>query len=359
MSAFSPPKSHKPRVLSGMRSTGKLHLGNYVGALKNWVELQDRGKHDCFFFIADWHALTSDYADTSQVKENSLEVMLDYLAAGLDPQKSVLFLQSHVPQHAELFLLFAMITPLSWLERVPTYKEQRENIHDKDLGTYGFLGYPALQAADILIYQGNYVPVGEDQVSHLELTREIARRFNQFYRSEDGKEVFPEPQVLLTPSPKLPGTDGRKMSKSYGNTILLSEAPESIRQKLKTMVTDPARVRRSDPGDPDKCPVGDLHKVFSSKESLDKVYAGCRSAGIGCIECKGWAADALIEAIAPLQERRKKYEQKPGLAWDILEAGSAKARTIAEETMRQARAVMGMSKEYAAPAKNAGAQSSK
>ena len=359
MSASRPANLKKPRVLSGMRSTGKLHLGNYVGALANWVKLQEGGKYDCFFFIADWHALTSDYADTSQVKENSLEVMLDYLAAGLDPEKSVLFLQSHVPQHAELFLLLAMITPLGWLERVPTYKEQRENIRDKDLGTYGFLGYPALQAADILIYQASYVPVGEDQVSHLELTREIARRFNQFYGGRDGREVFPEPQALLTPSPKLPGTDGRKMSKSYGNTILLSEAPESIRQKLKTMVTDPARVRRSDPGDPDKCPVGDLHKVFSSKETLDKVYAGCRSAGIGCIECKGWAADALIEAIAPMQERRKKYEQNPRLAWDILEAGSARARGFAEETMRQARAAMSMSLDYEEPANQAGAQSSK
>ena len=359
MSAAQPPKTQKPRVLSGMRSTGKLHLGNYVGALANWVKMQESGKYDCFFFIADWHALTSDYADTSRIKENSLEVMLDYLAAGLDAEKSVLFLQSHVPEHAELFLLFAMITPLGWLERVPTYKEQRENIHDKDLGTYGFLGYPALQAADILIYQASFVPVGEDQVSHLEITREIARRFNQFYKGRDGKEVFPEPQALLTPSPKLPGTDGRKMSKSYGNTILLSEAPDSIRQKLKTMVTDPARVRRSDAGDPDKCPVGDLHKVFSSKDTLAKVYAGCRSAGIGCIECKGWAADALVETLAPIQERRKKYESNPRLAWDILEAGSAKARSFAEATMQQARAAMRMAKEYEAPGSKAGAQSSK
>lgn len=349
----SPSAHHKPRVLSGMRSTGKLHLGNYVGALDNWVKMQNGGKYDCFFFIADWHALTSDYADTSRVKENSLEVMLDYLAAGLDPDKSVLFLQSHVPDHAELYLLFSMITPLGWLERVPTYKEQRENIQDKDLGTYGFLGYPVLQAADILIYQGEYVPVGEDQVSHLELTREIARRFNQFYPLRNGKEVFPEPQVLLTPSPKLPGTDGRKMSKSYGNTILLSEAPASIRQKLKTMVTDPARVRRTDPGDPDKCPVGDLHKIFSSKETMDQVYAGCRSAGIGCIECKGWAADSLLREIAPMQERRKKYESDPRLAWDILEAGSAKARKFAGETMLQVREAMHMSKDYQAPASSA------
>lgn len=346
--AFSQSQSlnSKPRVLSGMRSTGKLHLGNYVGALENWVKLQESGDYDCFFFIADWHALTSDYADTSRIKQNSVEVMLDYLAAGLNPERSTLFIQSHVPQHAELHLLFSMITPLGWLERVPTYKEQRENIRDKDLGTYGFLGYPVLQAADILIYSPMHVPVGEDQASHIELTREIARRFNQFYQASSGAAVFPEPQVLLTKSPKLPGTDGRKMSKSYGNTILLSEPEAEIRHKLKTMVTDPARVRRTDPGNPDVCPVGDLHKIFSSAETLTKVYDGCRSAGIGCIECKSWAADSLIRKIAPMQERRKKYEGNPRLAWDILEAGSAKARVAAEMTMQQAREAMGMSKEY-------------
>jgi tryptophanyl-tRNA synthetase len=273
----------------------------------------------------------------------------------LDPEKSVLFIQSHVPQHAELHLLFSMITPLGWLERVPTYKEQRENIKDKDLGTYGFLGYPVLQAADILIYRGEYVPVGEDQVSHLELTREIARRFNQFYRAKG--DVFPEPQPLLTPAPKLPGTDGRKMSKSYNNTILLSEPESEIRAKLKTMVTDPARVRRSDPGNPDVCPVGDLHKIFSGKDTLAKVYAGCRSAGIGCIECKSWAADSLVRVIAPMAERRKKYEQNPRLAWDILETGSARAREAAEATLQQARAAMNMSKEETAPGVRARAKS--
>jgi len=277
------PNSRK-RVLSGMRPTGKLHLGNFVGALSNWVKMQ--GEYECFFFVADWHALTTDYADTSMVKENSLEVTLDWLAAGLDPERSTMFIQSHVPQHAELHLLFSMVTPLGWLERVPTYKEQRENIKDKDLGTYGFLGYPLLQAADILIYKADFVPVGEDQVPHVELTREIARRFNQFYKL-DGKEVLPEPQPLLTPAPKLPGTDGRKMSKSYGNTVLLADPEPVVRQKLKTMVTDPARIRRTDKGDPDKCPVGDLHKIFSSTETMAKVYEGCRSAGIGCIECKG------------------------------------------------------------------------
>jgi tryptophanyl-tRNA synthetase len=345
--------NHKPRVLSGMRSTGKLHLGNYVGALANWVKLQDGGKYECFFFVADWHALTTDYADTSRVKENSVEVLLDWLAAGLDPQKSTMFIQSHVPQHAELHLLFSMITPLGWLERVPTYKEQRENIKEKDLGTYGFLGYPVLQAADILIYQAQFVPVGEDQVAHVELTREIARRFNQFYPARASGEVFPEPGVLLTPSPKLPGTDGRKMSKSYGNTIMLTDPEPVVRHKLKTMVTDPARVRRSDPGNPDVCPVGDMHKIFSSKDTMQKVYAGCRSAGIGCIECKSWAADALVSVIAPMQERRKKYETNPRLAWDILEQGSARARGVAEHTMQLARAAMSMSKDYEAPTSTA------
>ncbi len=326
-----------------MRPTGKLHLGNYLGALANWVGLQD--KYECFFFIADWHALTTDYADTSAVKQNSLEVMLDYLAAGLDPERSTLFIQSHVPQHAELHLLLSLITPLGWLERVPTYKEQRENIKDKDLGTYGFLGYPVLQSADIMIYKGDYVPVGEDQVPHVEITREIARRFNGFYKYS-GRDVFPEPQPLLTPAAKVPGTDGRKMSKSYGNTILLSEPEPSLRQKLKTMVTDPARVRRSDPGNPDVCPVGDLHKIFSNQETLAKVDAGCRSAGIGCIECKGWAADAMVTRLAPIQQRRKKYEDDPKRVWDILEAGSARAATVAEATMNEVREAMHMSKQY-------------
>jgi len=342
MTAF---RTVKKRVVSGMRTTGKLHLGNYVGALANWVKMQDQ--YDCSFFLADWHALTTDYADTSKVKENSLEVTLDWLAAGLDPEKCLIFAQSHVPQHAELHLLFSMVTPLGWLERVPTYKEQRENIADKDLSTYGFLGYPVLQAADILVHKGEVVPVGEDQVAHVELTREISRRFNQFYELK-GKPVFPEPQVLLTPTPKLPGTDGRKMSKSHGNTVMLTDPEPVVRQKLKTMKTDPARIKRTDPGDPDKCPVGDLHKIFSSQETMAKVYDGCRSAGIGCIECKGWAADALVEILNPMQERRKKYEENPRLAWDILEAGSAKARAVAGATMNEVRQAMGMSLEYGA-----------
>jgi tryptophanyl-tRNA synthetase len=256
-----------------------------------------------------------------------------------------MFIQSHVPQHAELHLLLSMITPLGWLERVPTYKEQRENIKEKDLGTYGFLGYPVLQSADILIYKGDFVPVGEDQVAHVELTREIARRFNQFYKFQH-QPVFPEPQALLTPAAKLPGTDGRKMSKSYGNTIMLTDPEPVVRQKLKTMVTDPARVRRTDPGNPDVCPVGDLHKIFSDKETKEKVNVGCRSAGIGCIECKGWAADALVKILNPMQERRKKYEDNPRLAWDILESGSRKARGVADTTMKEVREAMGMSLEY-------------
>ena len=396
------PRSKKGRILSGMRPTGKLHLGNYVGALRNWVNLQD--DYDCFFFIADWHALTTDYADTTMVKQNSLEVMMDYLAAGLDPERSVLFIQSHVPQHAELHLLFSMITPLGWLERVPSYKEQRENLKDKDLGTYGFLGYPLLQSADILLYtplpdpqidkRYLYVPVGEDQVPHVELTREVARRFNYFYprrhlsaglqfvspekfREEKGDEtaalfdpqgigvhrklltgrdlaaamqdsnsVFTEPQPLLTPAAKLPGTDGRKMSKSYGNTLLLSEPEASMRSKLKTMVTDPARIRRTDPGNPDLCPVGDLHKIFSDTETMAKVNEGCRTAGIGCIECKGWVADNLWKVLGPIQERRAKYEANPKLAWDLLEEGSAKARAAAEATMCEVREAANLSHEY-------------
>ena len=335
----------KKRVLSGMRPTGKLHLGNYVGALDNWVRMQD--EYDCFFFIADWHALTTDYADTSSIKQNSLEVGMDWLAAGLDPERCTMFFQSHVPLHAELHLLLSMITPLGWLERVPTYKEQRENIKEKDLSTYGFLGYPLLQSADILIYKGDFVPVGEDQVPHVELTREVARRFNSLYAK--GAEVLPEPKPLLTRSPKLPGTDGRKMSKSYGNTVMLTDPEAVVRQKLKSMVTDPRRIRRSDAGDPDVCPVGDLHKIFSPPETMAKVYEGCRSAGIGCIECKGWAADALVQILNPLQERRKKYEANPRLAWDILEAGSARARKVADATMADVRSAMSISLDYEQP----------
>ena len=348
----------RKRVLSGMRPTGKLHLGNYMGALYNWVRLQR--EYECYFFIADWHALTTDYADPSQVRENTREVALDWLGAGLDPEQCVMFVQSHIKQHAELHLLFSMITPLGWLERVPTYKEQQENLVGKDLSTYGFLGYPLLQSADILIYQADFVPVGQDQVAHVELTREVARRFNQFYPKKhatgakligealrstspwDLLYVLPEPQVLLTPSPKLPGTDGRKMSKSYGNTILLTDPEPVIRQKLKPMVTDPARIRRTDPGNPEVCPVFDLHKVFSSAETQQKVREGCTTAGIGCIECKSWVADAIVAELVPIQERRRRYENDPGLVKDILAAGAQRATARAEQTMCQVRTAMGL-----------------
>ena len=335
--AESAKSSSRPRVLSGMRPTGKLHLGNYMGALANWVKLQD--KYECYFFIADWHALTTDYADTSNIAANTLDVALDFLAAGLDPARSVIFLQSKVLQHAELNLLLGMITPVGWLERVPSYKEQQKNLANKDLSNFGFLGYPVLMASDILIYQPQFVPVGNDQTAHVELTREVARRFNQFYKL-DGQEVLPEPQVLLTPSPQLPGTDGRKMSKSYGNTIQMTDPEDVVRQKLKTMVTDPARVRRTDTGDPDKCPVGDLHKVFSPPETMAKVQQGCRSAGIGCIECKGWVADNLVQVLQPIQKRRASFSEAQ--VKEILNDGSRRARLRAEETMRQVRAAMQM-----------------
>ena len=320
-----------------MRPTGKLHLGNFMGALANWVRLQDQ--YECYFFIADVHALTTDYADTSKIAPHVKEVALDFIAAGLDPARSVIFVQSHVKQHFELPMYLGMISPLGWLERVPSYKEMQENLAHKDLTTFGFLGYPVLMASDILLYQPKYVPVGQDQQAHVELTRELARRFNNFYPL-NGREVLPEPEVLLTPSPKLPGTDGRKMSKSYGNTIELTDPEPAVRQKLKTMVTDPARVRRSDKGDPDKCPVGDLHKVFSTPETLARVYDGCRSAGIGCIECKGWAADALISILQPIQERRARLGECE--VRDILKQGSDRASDRAEQTMAEVREAMQM-----------------
>jgi tryptophanyl-tRNA synthetase len=330
------------RVLSGMRPTGKLHLGNYMGALKNWVALQnatnDDGspKYECYFFIADWHALTTDYADTRELPSNVNDVLLDFLAAGLDTKRSTIFLQSEVPAHAELALLLGFITPLSWLERVPTYKDQQEQLKEKDLATFGFLGYPVMMSADILVYQADFVPVGIDQAAHVEITREIARRFNHIYCSDES-EVLPEPKTLLTPSPKLPGTDGRKMSKSYGNTILLSDSEADLRAKLKTMVTDPARIRRTDVGNPELCPVFDLHKVFSAEETRQTVRVGCTTAGIGCIQCKGWLADAVVAELAPIQERRKHFEAHPDEVNAILDEGAVRANKRANQTMVEVR----------------------
>jgi tryptophanyl-tRNA synthetase len=330
---MSEKKTQRRRILSGMRPTGKLHLGNLVGALQNWVRLQN--EYESFHFVADWHMLTTDYADTNELKSNTWEMIADWLAAGLDPKKATFFVQSRLPEHAELHLLFSMVTPLSWLERVPTYKEQLENITDRDIHTYGFLGYPLLQAADILIYKANAVPVGEDQVPHVELTREIARRFNQFYGP-----IFPEPQALLTPSPRLPGTDGRKMSKSYTNAIFLADPPGVVSKKLATMMTDPARKRRNDPGNPDVCPVFDLHKIFSKQETIDRVNRECRTAEIGCVDCKKLLAGHLNESLAPIQERRKVYEAQPQMVWDVLDEGTGRARKVAQATMAEVRAAV-------------------
>jgi len=324
-----------PRVVSGMRPTGKLHLGHLEGALKNWTRLQQ--EYECFFFVADWHALTTDYADPSQIRPNTLLMVGDWLAVGLDPNRATLFVQSLVPEHAELHLLLSCVTPLGWLERVPTYKEQRENIRDKDLGNYAFLGYPVLQAADILIYQAHFVPVGEDQVPHIELTREIARRFNKLYG-----EVFPEPQALLTHAPRLPGTDGRKMSKSYGNDIRLTDPPELMWEKLRTMVTDPARVRRTDPGNPDVCPVYALHRVFSPPEHQAHVNVECRRAGIGCVDCKRILYENLRERLAPIADKSAYYESRPEEVRELLIEGSRRARQCAAETMARVRAAMRM-----------------
>lgn len=324
----------KKSVLSGMRPSGKLHLGNYLGALRNWERLQN--DYRCFYFVADWHALTSDYADTSEIKQNVLEMGIDWLACGLDPEKSTLFIQSRVPEHAELHLLLSMITPLPWLERVPSYKEQRQEIKDKDLETYGFLGYPLLQAADIIIYKADFVPVGIDQAPHVEMTREIARRFNSLYKTA----VFPEPAVLLTEIPKLMGTDGRKMSKSYNNSIYLSDSPSVVAGKLKTMVTDPRRVRRTDPGNPEVCPVFSLHQVFSSEGDRAEVEAGCRSAAIGCIGCKEILTRNLNAQMGPIYERRSRLAQNPGQIVEVLENGSARARLAAAGTLAEVREAM-------------------
>jgi tryptophanyl-tRNA synthetase len=406
----------KKRVVSGMRPTGKLHIGHYFGALQNWVRLQNDSEYECFYFVADWHALTSDYANASAIAENTIEIVTDYLAAGLDPKHCIIFQQSLVPEHAELHLLLSMVTPLGWLERVPTYKEQLENIKTKDLRTYGFLGYPTLQTSDIVIYSeiggSLVVPVGEDQVSHVEFSREIVRRFNTYFSLDwkkgvnkekisleifnnlaaqkpnmpqlaeehssspayvlamirelavrDGIQNFQEtvpiyaqhfeyspklvePQHQLTKTPRVPGLDGRKMSKSYGNAITLSENDDDIRKKTKVMVTDPARKRRTDPGNPDVCPVYDWHKLFSSRSTLEWAAQGCRTAGIGCIECKAKMADHLIEWIAPIRERRIEYEKHPKRVLEVIDEGSKKARVQAQKTIARVReAVFGWEKK--------------
>jgi tryptophanyl-tRNA synthetase len=391
---------HNRRVVSGMRPTGRLHLGNYHGALANWVALQ----HDfeCFFFVADWHALTTAYENTEDIRANTREVIIDWLAAGLDPSACTFFVQSRIPEHAELHLILSMVTPLSWLERVPTYKDQIAQLTDKDLGTYGFLGYPLLQAADILVYRPEFVPVGEDQVAHVEITREIVRRFNNVFGREPdfrarvsaavgrlglddgarfqalrrkyqehgdgealatargiveraagidtadrerllgdleggGRAVLPEPSALLTKAPKVPGLDGRKMSKSYGNTIGMREDPAAVEKKLKAMRTDPARVRRTDPGDPDKCPVWDLHKIYSDAPTQAWVQQGCRSAGIGCLDCKKPVITAVLAQLEGFRERARKFEEDPSLIRDVLSEGCKRAREAARATMDEVR----------------------
>ncbi len=325
------------RVLSGMQASGKLHLGNLVGALRNWVRLQDQ--YECFYFIADWHALTTGYAKPEDIKQSTQDLLMNFLAAGLDPDRCTIFLQSKILEHAELHLLLSMITPLGWLERVPTYKEKIHELQDRDLSTYGFLGYPLLQTADIIIYRAKYVPVGVDQVPHLEISREIARRFNYFY-----KEVFPEPEALLTEFPKVPGTDGRKMSKSYENAIYLSDTPETVEQKIKTMMTDPARKRRTDIGDPDLSPVHQLHKIFSSKEEQEYTAHGCRTASIGCLDCKKILIKNVLAVLEPIWAKRKELVDNPDILHEIVNKGTEKAKKVAQETMELVRDVMGLGK---------------
>lgn len=325
--------SSKKRILSGMRPTGPLHLGNLHGALNNWVGMQD--EYDCFFFIADWHALTSDYENPGAITGYVDEMMIDWLSAGLDPEKSTLFVQSLVPEHAELFLFLSMITPVPWLERNPTYKDQIVQIENKDLSTFGFLGYPVLQAADIIMYKANGVPVGIDQVPHVEITREIARRFNFLYG-----DVFPEPEAILTQTSKILGLDRRKMSKSYNNAIYLSDTPDEIAKKVSQMITDPQRMRRSDPGNPDVCNVFEFHKIYSGTETCETIDPQCRNAEIGCVECKQIMAKNLISAMAPLHERRAHFKAKPEQVKEIIALGSQKARAVARETMAQVRAVI-------------------
>lgn len=393
------------RVLSGMRPTGNLHLGHYNGVLKNWIKLQH--EHECLFFVADWHALTTHYDTPEIIEESVWEMVIDWLAAGVDPANATIFIQSRVPEHAELHTLLSMITPLSWLERVPTYKDQQEKLSSKDLSTYGFLGYPLLQSADILIYKATQVPVGEDQIPHIEFTREIARRFNHIYGKEKGfeekakaaikklgskrsglyeemrnayqqsgdeealdaahamieeqqgmsmgdkerllgylegggKMILLEPDYKLTPASKMPGLDGKKMSKSYNNTISMREDVDSVAKKIKTMPTDPARVRRTDPGDPAKCPVWQLHQIYSNQSTQDWVQAGCKSASIGCIECKTPVIEGVLAELKPIQERARQYAEDPTLVKNVVSEGCEKARKLARETMRDVRDAMGL-----------------
>jgi tryptophanyl-tRNA synthetase len=324
----------RKRVLSGMQPSGLMHLGNYLGALENWKVLQE--DYECFFFVADWHALSTNYADTSRIREFVRELLIDWLAAGIDPKRSTVFIQSHIPEHAVLHLLLSMMVPVSWLERNPTYKEKQDEIKEKDLSTYGFLGYPVLQAADILLYKPDFVPVGKDQLPHLELTRELARRFNDIYK----KPVFPEPKEHLTKFPKVLGTDGRKMSKSYGNTINLSDAEPVVRQKLKTMVTDPARVRRTDPGNPDVCPVYEFHKIYSPQAVQAQINQDCRTAAIGCIDCKKQVADKMVERMAPMWEARASLMSHPSRIDEIVQDGSQRAAKVAKATLAEVNEAM-------------------
>ncbi|MBI5328894.1 MAG: tryptophan--tRNA ligase [Deltaproteobacteria bacterium] len=314
------------RVLSGMRPSGKLHLGHFHGVLENWLKLQRES--ECFFFVADWHALTTEYNNPSNIQDNIKEMVIDWLSVGINPEESAVFLQSAIKEHAELHLLLSMITPLSWLERNPTYKEQTEEIKDRDLHTYGFLGYPVLQTADIIIYKADMVPVGIDQAPHLELSREITRRFNFLYG-----EIFPEPQTLLTETPKLLGTDGRKMSKSYNNSIFLSDPPDVIEKKILPMMTDPARQRRTDKGNPEVCPVYFLHRIYSTPETITWVEQGCKTAGIGCIECKKSLIPSIIKRLEPIQKKRTELIKNPDVVSEVINRGNAKAKQIAQETM--------------------------
>jgi tryptophanyl-tRNA synthetase len=326
----------KKRVLSGMRPTGPLHLGNLHGALINWVEMQ--ATYDCFYFIADWHALTSDYENPGQISTYSRDIIKDWLSVGLTPEKSTLFIQSDIKEHAELFVFLSMITPVPWLERNPTYKDQMVQIDNKDLSTFGFLGYPVLQAADIIMYKANGVPVGVDQVPHVEITREIARRFNYLYGN-----VFPEPEAILTQTPKILGWDRRKMSKSYDNAIYLTDPPEVVRKKVAQMVTDPQRARKSDPGNPDICNVFEFHKLYTNADTQARIYKECRNAEIGCVDCKKIMAENLLADLTPIHEKRAYYDDRPELVTEIIEAGCEKATRIARETMQEVRSAIGLS----------------